>query len=77
MLLGDDALAVVSDASGEPVASLYRLDALEAKPYDPALVADEGLDVVAMPVGGSERVSVFLPLADGPARDELLAALRG
>ena len=77
ILLGDEALAVVSDAAGRPVASLYRLDGLEAKPYSSPLVADEGLDVIAMPVGGSERVSVFLPLADGAVRDELLAALRG
>ena len=68
-------LVVVSDASGGPVASLYRLDELEAKPFDATLVEDEGLDVVAMPVGGSERVSLFVPLAPGPARDEIAAAL--
>jgi hypothetical protein len=28
-----------------------------------------------LPVGGSERVSVFLPLAPGPARDAIAAAL--
>jgi hypothetical protein len=48
---------------------------LEAKPFDSPLVEDEGLDVVAMPVGGSERAAVFLPLAPGAARDAIAAAL--
>ena len=68
-------LVVVSAASGESVASLYRLGELEAKPFDSSLVEDEGLDVMAMAVGGSERVSVFLPLAPGGARDAVAAAL--
>lgn len=75
MVVGADALAVVGDASGRPVASLYRLAELEAKPFASPLVDDEGLDVVAMPVGGSERVSAFLPLSPGPERDALTAAL--
>lgn len=40
-----------------------------------AELPEEGLDVVAMPVGGSERVSLFLSLEKGPVRDEILAAL--
>lgn len=75
MVVTDDVLAVVSDASGRPVASLYRRAELEAQPFGSPLVQDEGLDVVALPAGGSERVSVFLPLAPGPARDELAASL--
>jgi hypothetical protein len=68
-------LVVVGDASGAPVASLYRLAELEARPFESPLATDEGLDVVAMPVGGGERVSVFVPLAPGPAREAILAAL--
>jgi hypothetical protein len=75
MVVGADALAVVSDASGAPVASLYRLAELEAKTFSSPLVRDEGLDVMALPVGGSERASVFLPLAPGRARDEIAGAL--
>ena len=70
-----DHLAVVSDASGAPVASLYRRSELEARPFDTSLVQDEGLDVTALPVGGTERASLFLPLAPGPARDAIAAAL--
>jgi hypothetical protein len=68
-------LVVVSDASGRPVASVYRLDGIEVKPFSSPLVEDEGLDVVAMPVGGSERSTVFVPLTEGPARDAIVAAL--
>jgi hypothetical protein len=68
-------LVVVSDASGDPVASVYRLDGIEVRPFASPLVEDEGLDVVAMPVGGSERSTVFVPLADGPAREAIVAAL--
>jgi hypothetical protein len=76
ILVGEPLLVIVSDASGQPVASTYRRDDLEARPFSSPLVEDEGLDVVAMPVGGSERVSVFVPLEPGPVRDEILAALR-
>lgn len=76
IVVTDDHLAVVSDASGAPVASLYRLSELEAKPFDTSLVEDEGLDVVALPLGGTERASTFLPLAPGPARDAIAAAIR-
>lgn len=68
-------LVVVSDASGDPVASVYRLDGIEVRLFASPLVEDEGLDVVAMPVGGSERSTVFVPLADGPAREAIVAAL--
>ena len=75
IVVGAEVLAVVSDASGRPVASLYRLGDLEAKPYGSPLVEDEGLEVTAMPFGGSERVSAFLPLSHGAEYDALLAAL--
>lgn len=75
IVVADAVLVVVSDASGEPVASIYRRDGLEARPFSSPLVEDEGLDVVAMPVGGTERSSLFVPLAEGPARDAILAAL--
>ena len=75
MVVTADRLVIVSDASGDPVPSIYRLGDLEARTYDPSLVADEGIDVMAMPVGGTERVSAFLPLAPGPARDAVAAAL--
>ena len=75
MVVTAEHLVVVSEASGRPVASLYRLGGLEAKPFDASLVTDEGLDVMAMPLGGSERVSVFLPLAPGAARDAVAVAL--
>ncbi|HEX8052272.1 MAG TPA: hypothetical protein VF517_04710 [Thermoleophilaceae bacterium] len=75
MVVCADVLAVVGDASGAPVGSLYRLAELEAKPFSSPLVQDEGLEATALPVGGSERVSVFLPLAPGPPRDAIAAAL--
>jgi hypothetical protein len=75
MLAAGDVLAVIGDAAGRPVASLYRLGELEAKPFESPLVEDEGLDVMALPVGGTERVSVFLPLAPGPEREALASAL--
>lgn len=68
-------LVIVSDASGGPVASVYRRDDLEARPFSSPLAEDQGLDVVAMPVGGSERSTVFVPLAEGPAREAIVAAL--
>jgi hypothetical protein len=77
VVVSADVLVVLSDASGRPVASIYRLDGLEVKAFESPLVEDEGLDVMAMPVGGSERVSLFVPVAEGPARDALAAALRG
>ena len=68
-------LVIVSDASRSPVASIYRVDGLELREFSSPRVEDAGLDVVAMPVGGSERSSVFVPLEEGPAREAIITAL--
>ncbi|MDQ3934033.1 MAG: hypothetical protein M3340_05310, partial [Actinomycetota bacterium] len=76
LLLGAGVLTVVTDASGRPVVSLYRLSEIEVKRFDSTLVEDTGLDVIGLPLGATERSSAFLPLDQREAGSRFEAELR-
>jgi len=76
LLLSATALVVVSDASGSPVAIVFRPGDLDVRRFSSPLVDDDGLEVTGAAVGASERATLFLPLDDGPAGRAFAAALQ-
>jgi hypothetical protein len=77
ILAAGELVVVVSDASGDPVVSLYRRAEVEVKRYDPVLIEDSGLELTGMPLGATAGSSAaFVPLGSGPAAEAIEAALR-
>ena len=75
IVVGAELLTVVSDASGAPAVSIYRLREIEVKRYDSKLIEDDGLDVTGAPLGATERSAAFVPL-DRAAGAQIEAELR-
>jgi hypothetical protein len=75
MLIAEPLLLIVVAEGGKLVASFLRLDEIELKEYAPVLVEDEGLELIGMAVGATERAMRFLPLDHGPAGVEFRAEL--
>lgn len=62
---------IVSSNSQPPTVISARLNTIEVRDYDPRLLLDRGLEVVAKPIGGGEGGTYFIGLSEDEGGNRL------
>jgi hypothetical protein len=75
MLLAEPLFVVVADQEGRMIVSFHRLDEIELTEFQSTLVDDDGLELIGMAMGATERAMRFLPLDHGSAGTAFRTAL--